>query len=140
YATGRGLYVASYGQGDPQRVYINGTEAELSPDGSCIAYTDNGAPDHERRTGSILPIMHSRPAAGVSSMSTRTICILYCWPRRPIVCGVISLPRGVRTAERYWCRIWIRYFSMTWKGRLCAISPFGSSTRRFLLRACPPSC
>ena len=49
YATGRGLYVASYGQGDPQRVYINGTEAELSPDGSCIAYTDNGAPDHERR-------------------------------------------------------------------------------------------
>jgi TolB protein len=49
YATGRGLYVANYGHGDPQRVYINGTDPALSPDGASIAYTDYGAPDHERR-------------------------------------------------------------------------------------------
>ena len=49
YTVGRGLYVANYGQGDPQRVYINGTDPALSPDGTCIAYTDDGASDHERR-------------------------------------------------------------------------------------------
>lgn len=49
YSGSRGLYVAKYGPGDPQRVYINGTDAALSPDGTCIAYTDDGAPDHERR-------------------------------------------------------------------------------------------
>jgi len=49
YTGGHGLYVANYGNGDPQHVYINGTDPVLSPDGTCIAYTDNGAPDHERR-------------------------------------------------------------------------------------------
>ena len=44
-----GWYVANYGPGDPQHVYINGDGPMLSPDGTCIAYTDNGAPDHQRR-------------------------------------------------------------------------------------------
>jgi Tol biopolymer transport system component len=49
YEGSHGLYVANYGNDDPQHVYINGTDPVLSPDGTCIAYTDNGAPDHERR-------------------------------------------------------------------------------------------
>jgi TolB protein len=49
YTGGHGLYVANYGQGEPQHVYINGTDPALSPDGTCIAYSDEGAPDHERR-------------------------------------------------------------------------------------------
>ena len=49
YSHGKGLYVARYGNEDPQRVYVNGTDPALSPDGTCIAYTDNGASDHQRR-------------------------------------------------------------------------------------------
>ena len=50
YATGHGLYVGNYGH-DPVHVYVNGTDACLSPDGTQIAYTDMGAPDHVRRIG-----------------------------------------------------------------------------------------
>ena len=50
YATGHGLYVGNYGH-DPVHVYVNGTDACLSPDGTRIAYTDLGAPDHVRRIG-----------------------------------------------------------------------------------------
>ena len=50
YANGHGLYVGNYGH-DPVHVYVNGTDAHLSPDGTRIAYTDMGAPDHARRIG-----------------------------------------------------------------------------------------
>jgi TolB protein len=50
YAAGRGLYIGRYGH-EPVRVFVNGTDARLSPDGTCIAYTDAGAPDHQRRIG-----------------------------------------------------------------------------------------
>ena len=49
YTGSHGLFVAKYGSGEPQHVYINGIDPMLSPDGTCIAYTDYGAPDHERR-------------------------------------------------------------------------------------------
>jgi len=50
YATAHGLYVGNYGH-DPVHVYVNGTDACLSPDGTRIAYTDMGAADHVRRIG-----------------------------------------------------------------------------------------
>ncbi len=50
YANAHGLYVGNYGH-DPVHVYVNGTDASLSPDGTRIAYTDMGAPDHARRIG-----------------------------------------------------------------------------------------
>ena len=50
YANSHGLYVGNYGH-DPVHVYVNGTDASLSPDGTRIAYTDLGAPDHVRRIG-----------------------------------------------------------------------------------------
>jgi len=50
YATAHGLYVGNYGH-DPVRVYVNGTDACLSPDGTRIAYTDLGAADRVRRIG-----------------------------------------------------------------------------------------
>src|ERR1700761_5189248 len=50
YANGHGLYVGQYGH-DPVHVYVNGTDARLSPDGYSIAYTDVGASDHGRRIG-----------------------------------------------------------------------------------------
>lgn len=49
YSGSRGLYVAKYGHEDPEHVYINGTDPALSPDGTCIAYTDYGARDSARR-------------------------------------------------------------------------------------------
>ncbi|GGB17858.1 hypothetical protein GCM10011511_47060 [Puia dinghuensis] len=48
YATSKGVYVGRYGK-TPTRVYINGTDPCLSPDGEKIAYTDAGAPDRQRR-------------------------------------------------------------------------------------------
>src|ERR1700744_6493854 len=50
YSNGHGVYVANYGH-DPVHVYVNGTDACLSPDGTRIAYTDQGAADHSRRIG-----------------------------------------------------------------------------------------
>lgn len=50
YANSHGLYVGNYGH-DPVHVYVNGTDACLSPDGTRIAYTDLGAQDHVRRIG-----------------------------------------------------------------------------------------
>lgn len=50
YASAHGLYVGNYGK-DPVHVYVNGTDACLSPDGTKIAYTDLGAPDRVRRIG-----------------------------------------------------------------------------------------
>jgi len=50
YNNGHGWYVARYGN-DPVHVYVNGNGASLSPDGTRIAYTDEGAPDHVRRIG-----------------------------------------------------------------------------------------
>lgn len=50
YGNSHGLYVGNYGY-DPVHVYVNGTDACLSPDGTLIAYTDMGAPDHVRRIG-----------------------------------------------------------------------------------------
>ena len=50
YNNGHGWYVAKYGK-DPVHVYVNGNGASLSPDGTCIAYTDEGAPDRIRRIG-----------------------------------------------------------------------------------------
>lgn len=50
YVNSHGLYVGNYGH-DPVHVYVNGTDACLSPDGTRIAYTDMGAPDHVRRIG-----------------------------------------------------------------------------------------
>ena len=44
------MYVGNYGH-DPVHVYVNGTDACLSPDGTRIAYTDIGAPDRSRRIG-----------------------------------------------------------------------------------------
>ena len=50
YANAHGLYVAKYGH-EPVRVFVNGSDASLSPDGTKIAYTDQGAADHGRRIG-----------------------------------------------------------------------------------------
>jgi TolB protein len=50
YTNSHGLYVANYGH-EPVRVYVNGNDGSLSPDGTLIAYTDLGAPDHHRRIG-----------------------------------------------------------------------------------------
>lgn len=50
FASRKGLYVGKYGK-EPTRVFINGSDPQLSPDGSKIAYTDAGAPDHQRRIG-----------------------------------------------------------------------------------------
>ncbi|HWB92281.1 MAG TPA: hypothetical protein VG605_10525 [Puia sp.] len=50
YANGHGLYVGNYGH-EPVHVYVNGTDACLSPDGTRIAYTDLGAADRARRIG-----------------------------------------------------------------------------------------
>jgi len=50
YVNGKGLYAAAYGK-EPTRIFINGTDPRLSPDGRKIAYTDIGGKDHERRIG-----------------------------------------------------------------------------------------
>jgi len=50
YVNGKGLYAAAYGK-EPTRIFINGTDPRLSPDGRKIAYTDIGGKGHERRIG-----------------------------------------------------------------------------------------
>ena len=50
FSSAHGLYVGNYGH-DPVHVYVNGTDASLSPDGTRIAYTDLGASDRSRRIG-----------------------------------------------------------------------------------------
>ncbi|HLZ89712.1 MAG TPA: hypothetical protein VKQ52_20805 [Puia sp.] len=50
YVNSKGLYAVAYGK-EPTRVYVNGTDPQLSPDGRKIAYTDVGARDHQRRIG-----------------------------------------------------------------------------------------
>ena len=48
YVNGKGFYAVSYGK-EPTRIFVNGTDPRLSPDGRQIAYTDVGVRDHERR-------------------------------------------------------------------------------------------
>ena len=49
YVNSKGLYAVAYGK-DPTRIFVNGTDPRLSPDGRKIAYTDIGR-NHERRIG-----------------------------------------------------------------------------------------
>ncbi|HEY4108795.1 hypothetical protein [Puia sp.] len=50
YVNSKGLYAVAYGK-EPTRIFVNGTDPRLSPDGRKIAYTDVGGKDHERRIG-----------------------------------------------------------------------------------------
>jgi TolB protein len=49
YSNRGGLVVFSLEDKMERQIKLNGTEAQLSPDGTCLAYTDYGRPDHERR-------------------------------------------------------------------------------------------
>jgi len=50
YVNGKGLYAVAYGK-EPTRIFVNGSDPRLSPDGRQIAYTDVGARDGQRRIG-----------------------------------------------------------------------------------------
>jgi Tol biopolymer transport system component len=50
YVNNKGLYAVAYGK-EPTRVFVNGTDPRLSPDGRKIAYTDMGGKNRERRIG-----------------------------------------------------------------------------------------
>ena len=50
YVNGKGLYAVAYGK-EPTRIFVNGSDPRLSPDGRQIAYTDIGARDGQRRIG-----------------------------------------------------------------------------------------
>lgn len=50
FVNSKGLYAAAYGK-EPTRIFVNGTDPRLSPDGRKIAYTDVGGKDGERRIG-----------------------------------------------------------------------------------------
>jgi dipeptidyl aminopeptidase/acylaminoacyl peptidase len=50
YVNSKGLYAVANGK-EPTRIFVNGTEPRLSPDGRKIAYTDIGGKGHERRIG-----------------------------------------------------------------------------------------
>jgi len=50
YVNSKGLYAVAYGK-EPTRIFVNGTDPRLSPDGRKIAYTDVGGKNHERRIG-----------------------------------------------------------------------------------------
>src|ERR1700742_2880457 len=50
YVNSKGLYAVAAGK-EPTRIFVNGTEPRLSPDGRKIAYTDVGGKSGERRIG-----------------------------------------------------------------------------------------
>src|ERR1700749_1673431 len=50
YVNSKGLYAVADGK-EPTRIFVNGTEPRLSPDGRKIAYTDVGGVAGERRIG-----------------------------------------------------------------------------------------
>ena len=81
YANGHGLYVGNYGH-DPVHVYVNGTDACLSPDGTRIAFVsranDLGPTDinsttnptgQATQTGAVSAFMRSVAAGSMRKMA-----------------------------------------------------------------------